>query len=131
MQLLARLIAVVFVVPAVFYFVYWVPFSFIRFAGSGWVALIVSLASAGTAGYLVWTRMSDVSSDAVRSTLMGALIVGGIGFTLGFFGPLLLAPDANQGPLLGIFITGPLGAVAGAIGGFVRWIVVERERTYR
>jgi hypothetical protein len=32
---------------------------------------------------------------------------------------MLFAPDANQGPLLGIFITGPLGAVLGAIGGFV------------
>jgi len=31
----------------------------------------------------------------------------------------VFAPDANQGPLLGIFITGPLGAVLGAIGGFV------------
>jgi len=32
---------------------------------------------------------------------------------------MVLAPDANQGPLLGIFITGPLGAVLGAIGGLV------------
>jgi hypothetical protein len=30
---------------------------------------------------------------------------------------LIWAPDANQGPLLGIFITGPLGFVAGCIGG--------------
>ena len=51
--------------------------------------------------------------------LKGALIVGAIGFVAGFFGPLILAPDANQGPLLGIFITGPLGAVVGAIGGLV------------
>jgi hypothetical protein len=49
----------------------------------------------------------------------GALIVGAVGFCGGFFGPLVFAPDANQGPLLGIFITGPLGAVLGAIGGFV------------
>ncbi len=32
---------------------------------------------------------------------------------------MIWAPDANQGPLLGIFITGPLGTVAGAIGGLV------------
>jgi hypothetical protein len=47
------------------------------------------------------------------------LIVGGIGFCAGFFGPLVFAPEANQGPLLGIFITGPLGALLGAIGGVV------------
>jgi hypothetical protein len=53
------------------------------------------------------------------AALLGALIVGGIGFVGGFFGPLVLAPDANQGPLLGIFITGPLGAILGAIGGAI------------
>jgi len=58
----------------------------------------------------------------VGSVFKGALIVGGIGFCAGFFGPIVFAPDANQGPLLGIFITGPLGAVFGAIGGFVHGI---------
>jgi len=41
------------------------------------------------------------------------LAVGGLGFVLGFFGPILVTPEANQGPLLGIFITGPLGFIAG------------------
>ena len=36
-----------------------------------------------------------------------------------FFGPMILAPEANQGPLLGIFITGPLSMVVGAVGGLV------------
>ncbi len=48
-----------------------------------------------------------------------AVICGAVGFSIGFFGPMIWAPDANQGPLLGIFITGPLGTVAGAIGGLV------------
>ena len=46
-------------------------------------------------------------------SLFGALLLGGIGFALGFFGPVLIAPEANQGPLVGIFITGPLGAIVG------------------
>ena len=58
----------------------------------------------------------------MASVFKGAVIVGAIGFCAGFFGPMLFAPDANQGPLLGIFITGPLGAVLGAIGGFVHGI---------
>jgi hypothetical protein len=55
----------------------------------------------------------------IASAFRGALIVGGIGFCAGFFGPMVFAPDANQGPLLGIFITGPLGVLLGAIGGAV------------
>jgi hypothetical protein len=30
---------------------------------------------------------------------------------------MLLAPNSPQGPLLGIFFTGPLGALAGAVLG--------------
>lgn len=48
-----------------------------------------------------------------------ALLVGVLGFAIGFFGPIYFMPDANQGPLIGIFITGPWGAVAGAIIGAV------------
>jgi hypothetical protein len=50
---------------------------------------------------------------------IGALLVGGIGFLGGFFGPILLTPEANQGPLLGIFITGPLGVLLGAVLGMI------------
>ena len=49
-----------------------------------------------------------------------ALFVGGVTFVLGFVGPVVITPEANQGPLLGIFITGPLGFVAGLIWGLLR-----------
>jgi hypothetical protein len=42
------------------------------------------------------------------------VVVGGVSFLAGFVGPILLQPDMPQGPLLGIFCTGPLGALAGA-----------------
>ena len=51
--------------------------------------------------------------------LWGALIVGGVSFAAGFFGPIVLTPEANQGPLLGIFITGPIGVVVGACLGAI------------
>jgi len=41
-------------------------------------------------------------------------VTGAIGFAIGFFGPLIWAPDSNQGPLLGIFVTGPAGFILGA-----------------
>lgn len=51
-----------------------------------------------------------------------ALTVGGACFAAGFFGPMLLAPEANQGPLLGLFITGPAGLLLGAAwGGWRAW----------
>jgi hypothetical protein len=50
---------------------------------------------------------------------MGAALVGAAGFAAGFFGPIALNPDANQGPLVGILITGPGGALLGALLGGV------------
>ena len=46
-----------------------------------------------------------------------SVALGVTGFVCGFFGPIVLNPSANQGPLLGILITGPGGAVLGAILG--------------
>ena len=49
-----------------------------------------------------------------------ALFVGGICFLAGFVGPMIVAPGANQGPLLGILITGPIGLGVGLLWGLVR-----------
>ncbi len=47
------------------------------------------------------------------------VILGVVGFVGGFVGPLIFTPEANQGPLLGIFITGPLGFVLGLVVGLI------------
>lgn len=46
-------------------------------------------------------------------------VLGSIGFLCGFVGPIVLAPESNQGPMLGLFITGPTGVLLGAILGVV------------
>ena len=51
--------------------------------------------------------------------LVGAASLGFIAFVAGFVGPIIFTPEANQGPLLGIFITGPLGFVVGGLIGAV------------
>ncbi len=57
--------------------------------------------------------------------------VGAVGFLAGFFLPLLLSPEANQGPLLGIFITGPGGALVGFVLGAVAGLLhLERKRFF-
>ena len=58
-----------------------------------------------------------------------ALALGGVGFACGFFGPIALRPDANQGPLLGIFITGPGGALFGLVAGVVVKLTVRVPAT--
>jgi hypothetical protein len=55
-----------------------------------------------------------------------ALTVGGLALAAGFFGPILLAPEANQGPLLGLFITGPAGLVLGLAWG--AWRAKRRRK---
>jgi len=60
--------------------------------------------------------MKKISAPPIS---LWALALGATGFVTGFFGPMVLNPQANQGPLLGLLITGPLGAAAGAILGIV------------
>jgi hypothetical protein len=63
------------------------------------------------------------------SILFWALVLGGAGFAAGFFGPIVLRPDANQGPLVGLFITGPGGFVLGlALGVLFRFLPVSNAR---
>ena len=57
----------------------------------------------------------------MKYTKRGGLILGGIGFAVGFFGPMIFTPRSNLGPLLGIF-TRPLGFVLGAVIG---WLYVR------
>jgi hypothetical protein len=62
-------------------------------------------------------RRMEAAMDILRTALKGGCLIGGIGFLAGFLGPMLLVPDANQGPMLGIFITGPLGFLLGLFSG--------------
>lgn len=43
------------------------------------------------------------------------LLLGAAGFAAGLFGPMIFTPEANQGPLVGIFISGPAGAALGLV----------------
>jgi len=55
------------------------------------------------------------------------IALGTAGFLAGFLGPIALNPDANQGPLIGILLTGPGGALAGlALGVLCRAASVPR-----
>lgn len=130
MKLITRLIAITIVVPATYYFVYWLPCSLLLSAlgEQRWiVANIISLFCAIFTGLYVWKKLGSANSALISNMLIGAVILGGIGFLAGFFGPIIFTPEANQGPLLGIFFTGPLGFFFGGIAGLIYWAIRNRK----
>lgn len=91
---------------------YWLPGALLP---DGWQAASGAAIGLATAA-IVWAGSAH-RSTLMRGAVRGAAWGGLIGFFGGFFGPMLLAPDANQGPMLGLFITGPGGVVLGALAG--------------
>ena len=64
----------------------------------------------------------STASRVAANAAKGGCLLGLIGFTGGFFGPMLFSPESNQGPMLGIFFTGPAGLVLGLlIGAVMGW----------
>jgi len=86
---------------------------------SGVGALIPHAAGATTA-VVAWRARPGTTGMRLCA---GAAIGLAVGFLVGFLGPMVVAPDANQGPLLGIFITAPLGLIAGLT---IAWRQVAR-----
>jgi len=85
------------------------------------ISMALSLPFSFLAGWTVWKSVHRNNMGLGLAVLSGALIFGGLGLSVGLLGPIIFASDANQGPLLGIFITGPLGCVVGAIIGYIYW----------
>jgi hypothetical protein len=111
-----------------FYFTFWMGGAILSSVGLPfWTAGIAAALLAALTARYVWRSLASVSIGLGSSILMGAVVVGSLGFSAGFFGPIYFTPGANQGPLLGIFFTGPLGLVVGAIGGGVYWLARGRR----
>lgn len=131
MKTLFRLVLVLVSGVSALYFVFWVGGAILM----GWhlpdrlsqvVSLVVSLVAAVAVARYVWLHTASVHAGLISSIVLGAVILGGVGFAGGFFGPIIFMPEANQGPLLGIFITGPLGFIFGAVGGAIYWFARGR-----
>jgi hypothetical protein len=81
--------------------------------------ILLALPGAWLAARSTWQSASGETIGMGFSVLTGALIVGGVGFIVGFIGPMMMPSEASQGPMLGVLITGPVGLVIGAIAGLV------------
>ncbi len=63
------------------------------------------------------SKLSDhQTARPVVRIVAWTVCVGGVSFAAGFFGPIFFS-TSNLGPLLGIFVTGPLGTLVGALIG--------------
>ena len=132
MKTLFRLAAAFVSAVATFYFVFWVAgallFQSTGSAGSFWGSMILSAVAGCLVAWFVWRQTASVEQSLVTAVVLGAFLTGAIGFSIGFFGPIVFTPEANQGPLLGIFITGPLGFLLGGGGGAVWWFLRRKAR---
>jgi len=61
--------------------------------------------------------------------LRWAIVLGIVGLSTGFIGPIVLSPESNQGPLVGIFFSGPAGALLGAVLGMLAGFFALPPRT--
>ena len=84
-----------------------------------WLCIAFSSACALLAGWFTWKLVAGEKTNVTVAIISGALILGGLCFTIGFLGPMAFAKDTSQGPLIGIFIAAPVGVIMGAIGGYV------------
>jgi hypothetical protein len=74
---------------------------------------------------------TKVVSASETQSYLAAMVLGAVGLVCGFFGPIALNNQANQGPLFGLFLAGPLGFVAGFVFGSVttQWRVSTKDFT--
>ncbi|MBI3608295.1 MAG: hypothetical protein HY207_10030 [Nitrospirae bacterium] len=91
------------------------------------------IAVACIAVYLKFATFRGSLVPFLANFLGGGLIIGLVGFVVGFILiPLVFCNfagrDCPQGPLLGIFFTGPLGLSIGMLSGTARWVIQSRKR---
>jgi hypothetical protein len=89
---------------------------------TGWIIFAI-------AGTLGGAALCGYGGSVTRWGVGMAAGVGAIAFLAGFVGPIVLQPDSPQGPLFGIFVTGPWGVIVGALIGAV--IGVSRNLSRR
>lgn len=102
---------------ATYLFSFWIIFALLPVGYA--VALVLAIGLAITAAWTVWRSSGDGDPGFAQYVIKSALTIGGLSFLVGFIGPILLG--AAQGPLLGLFVTGPVGLVVGAVVGAIRW----------
>ena len=103
----------------------WIALRNVRLpSNDGWLFWAPIAGWLATMGLLCWWAAfarHPTTQARIRASWRSGWLVGAAGLALGFFGPLLITPKANLGPLLGILITGPGGFVVGVLVAALAW----------
>ena len=121
MNKISRVIITFLSVIASYYFISFASLIVPGIVNNPAIQIAVSLLAALSIGVFIWKTTVKISQGLIHYIIMGGIIIGSIGFISGFLGPMIFTPSSNQGPLLGIFITGPIGFLVGLVGGGVYW----------
>jgi len=105
-----------------YFFAFWISAGLLPDESPLWINNAIAMICAAAAAWIVWSNKSAKGGGTLSRIATHALVGGAIGFAAGFFGPLIFTPESNQGPLLGILFTGPLGVLLGVLSGlFAGW----------
>ena len=121
MLMLARSVLALFGFLTGWYVSYWTYFAGFELDGRPFLGRGVPFLIGLVLAAFILAATSRLQHGFISSTVLGAIALGSIGFVAGFFGPMLLDPEGNQGPLLGLLITGPLGFLLGGPLGALWW----------
>lgn len=69
MSLPVRILLLVIIIPSVYYFTFWVPFSFLEIAEQQWIRNIVALIVAIGCGWFIWSKTNNRSSKGFLSSI--------------------------------------------------------------
>ena len=95
MHVVTRIVVTLISGVAALYFVFWVGSSLtFSLHLPFWISFLGSLLVAAVVAWYVWTHAASFQASLASSVLLGALVMGGIGFSAVFFGPLLFTPSA-------------------------------------
>jgi hypothetical protein len=128
MNIMIRILVTLISGVASLYCVFWfaIPMSF-SLHHPLWVSGLGSCLVGALVAWYVWMLTASFRASLARSALLGALAAGTMGFSAGFFGPLLSMPGggASVGSIFWSIILGPAGLILGAVGGVVHWYARE------
>lgn len=130
MKKIIRIIVAIIIFVATYTFTFYIPGALIAFKYS-WLPYVVAFLLSGIATWYYWTKSSEDNANKSIGDMMlkGGFLIGSISFILGFAGPMIFMPESNQGPLLGLFFTGPIGFVLGLVSGGIFGIIKKRKIT--
>ncbi len=130
MKILGLLFVSALVFVASFYALTYLFFgSYFNTQGQEMLGRVLGILSALGIAVFTFFKLKNQTSGVFTYALLGGIIFGSIGFVLGFFAPILLNPVANQLPLLGIFVGGPIGFLVGLYVGRRYWKLMKKRKT--